>query len=50
MDDLNAGDFIWTDEIDVAFGLPVIEWSSGMKTILPKYDWTIEYTGLMPQR
>jgi hypothetical protein len=43
------GDFVWSDEIDAAFGLPVIEWSTGLRTVLPKYDWSLDFSGLMAQ-
>jgi hypothetical protein len=47
--DLAPGDFVWSDEVDASFGLPVIEWSTGLRTILPKYDWSQDYSGLMAQ-
>jgi hypothetical protein len=44
------GDFVWTDEVDASDGLPVIEWSNGLKTVLPCYDWSLDWSGLVVQQ
>ena len=46
--DLCEGEFVWTDEVDLVHGLPVVEWSLGFKTVLPKYDWQLDYSGILP--
>ena len=40
--DLGSGSFVWMDDPD-CHGWPIVEWSTGEKTILPRYDWSMDY-------
>jgi hypothetical protein len=46
--DVGEGDFVWSDDTEIAQGLPVVEWSTGLRTIVPFYDWSLDYTGIFP--
>lgn len=44
--EVGEGDFVWSDDPEIAQGLPVVEWSTGLRTIVPFYDWTLDYSGI----
>jgi hypothetical protein len=46
-----AGAFLWTDDPSDgdARGLPVVEWKTGSRTIVPMFDWSVDFVGLMGQ-
>lgn len=46
--DVAQGDYCWTDLTHIARGLPVVEWSNGLRTVIPFYDWTLDYSRLLP--
>lgn len=47
---VRQGQFLWTDRTELAHGLPVVEWAGGLRTVVPYYDWTLDYSSVMAHK